>query len=40
MKIEYFLGTKSGRNFSEGLKQKVCIVIGTKNILTLHFAPL
>ena len=33
--IENFIGTKSGRKFLEGLKRKVGIFIGTKNIFTL-----
>jgi len=32
MKMENFLGTKSHRNFLEGLKQKIDIFIRTKNI--------
>ena len=32
MKLENFWGTKSWRNILEGLKQKVGIFIGTKNI--------
>jgi len=32
VKIEKFVGTKSWRNFLEGLKQKIDIFIGTKNI--------
>ena len=30
--IENFIGTKSGRNFLEGLKRKVGIFIGSKII--------
>ena len=32
VKMIFFLGTKSWRNFLEGLKQKVDIFKGTKNI--------
>jgi len=33
VKMENFIGTKSQRNFLEGLKRKVGIFIGTKNII-------
>jgi len=35
VKMDNFLGTKSQRNFLEGLKRKVDIFIGTKNIFNL-----
>jgi len=35
MKMENFLGTKSWKNCLEGLKQKVDIIIGAKNIFNL-----
>jgi len=37
VKMENFWGSKSWRIFLEGLKQKVDIFIGTKNILTYFF---
>jgi len=36
-KMENFLGTKSWRNFLEGLKKKFDIFIGTKNIFNPKF---
>jgi len=37
MKMKNFWGTKSRRNFLEGLKRKVCIFIWTKTYLFLYF---
>ena len=37
VKMENFLGTKSWRKILEGLKRKVCIFIGTKNIFNPLF---
>jgi len=37
MKMENFLGTKSWRKILEGLKRKIDIFIGTKNIFNQTF---
>jgi len=37
VKIENFIGTKIWRKILEGLKRKVCIFIGTKNIFNPFF---
>jgi hypothetical protein len=37
--IENFIGTKSWRKILEGLKRKVDIFIGTKNIFNPNFYP-